>query len=223
MYKGLTISIVIPCFNEEKGIAGVIKSIPRQVDEIIVVDNNSTDATAQIAKKNGAKVIKETKQGYGAAIKAGLARVKTDLVVAVDGDATYPINQTVAIINFMLKNKADFVSCDRFSKPANSMNWKNWLGNKVLTLATQILFGFPVRDSQSGMWVFRNAVVPFMKLTSDGMSLSEEIKLEAFRHPQISFWEYPIDYYARIGSSKLNLWRDGFGNLLFLFVKRLVF
>jgi hypothetical protein len=83
-----------------------------------------------------------------------------------------------------------------------------------------LLYGKAVRDSQSGMWVFRSAVYPRLRLTSDGMAFSEEIKIEAIRHPDVRFGEYPIQYHPRVGEVKLQKWRDGFRNLYFLVKKR---
>jgi hypothetical protein len=83
-----------------------------------------------------------------------------------------------------------------------------------------ILFFRWVRDSQSGMWVFRRAILEHMKLESDGMSFSEEIKIEALRDSRIRFGEISIMYTSRLGETKLHLWRDGFSNLAFLVKKR---
>jgi hypothetical protein len=83
-----------------------------------------------------------------------------------------------------------------------------------------LLFFRWVRDSQSGMWVFRRAILKFMKLDSDGMAFSEEIKIEALREPRIRFGEISIMYSSRMGETKLNPWRDGVQNLLFLAKKR---
>jgi hypothetical protein len=97
----------------------------------------------------------------------------------------------------------------------------NRLGNHVLTLTTRLLFGRRLRDSQSGMWVFRRSLLGRLRLVSDGMSFSEEIKLEALFRPGVRFAECPISYAPRIGDVKLRRWRDGWGNLLFLVRKRL--
>ena len=83
-----------------------------------------------------------------------------------------------------------------------------------------ILFFHWVRDSQSGMWVFRRSILKEMKLESDGMAFSEEIKIEAIRNPDNRFGEIPIQYSSRLGETKLNAWRDGFQNLAFLARKR---
>ena len=100
------------------------------------------------------------------------------------------------------------------------MSFKHKIGNLVLSLAMSLLFFRWVRDSQSGMWVFRRSILKDMKLESDGMAFSEEIKIEALRNPRIRFGEISIMYSSRLGEIKLNPWRDGFQNLLFLLKKR---
>ena len=87
-------------------------------------------------------------------------------------------------------------------------------------LFRSLLYFQRVRDSQSGMWVFRRSILPLMKLESDSMAFSEEIKIEAIRHPQIAFGEISILYTSRLGEMKLNPWRDGLYNLWFLVKKR---
>ena len=77
-----------------------------------------------------------------------------------------------------------------------------------------------IRDSQSGMWVYRSSVYQKMRLTSDGMPFSEEIKIEAIRAKDIRFGEYPVNYHPRVGEVKLDKWRDGLRNLSFLVQKR---
>jgi hypothetical protein len=99
-----------------------------------------------------------------------------------------------------------------------AMRTKHRVGNWVLSTATRLLFRVRVRDSQSGMWVFRRAVLDVIELESLGMAMSEEIKIEAFRKARAK--EVPITYRVRIGEVKLNSWRDGLGNLKFLFRKR---
>ena len=94
------------------------------------------------------------------------------------------------------------------------------VGNHMLTLASRALFRSPFRDSQSGMWVFRRSILEKMTLVSDGMSFSEEIKIEALKDSSIRFGEISILYTSRLGEIKLNPWRDGFQNLWFLVKKR---
>ena len=221
MYRDLRVSVVIPCYNEEEGIQHVIRSLPKSVDEIVVVDNNSTDRTAEVAAALGARVIPEKRKGYGAAYKAGLPAVTGDITVTLDGDGSYPTEQIEEVIAYLVDRKLDFVSASRFPlQNPEAMTFTNKVGNSILTLAMFLLFGRAIRDSQSGMWVYRSRVYPLMKLTSDGMPFSEEIKIEAIRHKEIRFGEYHVKYHQRIGEVKLEKWRDGFRNLFFLLRKR---
>ncbi|UCF05949.1 MAG: glycosyltransferase family 2 protein [bacterium] len=217
MYRDKTVTVVIPCYNEEEGIARVIPSLPGSIDEVIVVDNNSTDRTSEVARRLGARVIFEKRKGYGAAYKAGLSAVTNDITVTMDGDGTYPTNQIEACIDYLIDNELDFVSASRFplKDPASMKLW-NKIGNTVLTWATFILFLRAIKDSQSGMWIFKSALYKDLKPQSDGMPFSEEIKITAIRRRGIRFDECHIDYHVRIGEVKLQKWRDGFENLMYL-------
>lgn len=221
MHRNLKISVVIPCYNEEEGVRHVIERLPRYVDEVVVVDNNSTDRTAEVAASLGARVVPEKRKGYGAAYKAGLPAVTGDITVTLDGDGTYPSEQIAELVDHLVDRKLDFVSASRFPlRNPQAMNFSNKVGNTVLTVGMALLYARVVRDSQSGMWVFRSTVWPKLNVTSDGMAFSEEIKIEAIRHPDVRFGEYPIDYHPRVGEVKLQKWRDGFRNLFFLVTKR---
>ncbi|MBN2385036.1 glycosyltransferase family 2 protein [bacterium] len=227
MHKNANISVVIPCYNEEAGIGRVIEKIPGFVQEIIVVDNNSTDRTAEIARAGGAKVIHESRQGYGYAYKAGLPAASGDLIVTMDGDGTYPSIAIAYLVDILLEDELDFISARRMPLDA-TRSWNNiqrYFGNIVLTTVSALLFGFVIRDSQSGMWVFKKSVLDKVNVTSNGMAFSEELKIEVFRHRTLRCREVPIQfkYVQRLGHSKLHLWRDGFRNLLFLFKKRFTY
>lgn len=221
MYQNLTISVVIPCFNEEQGIKHVLDNMPTYVDEVVVVDNNSTDATAQVARAGGARVIRETRQGYGAAYQAGLPAATGDIIATVDGDGTYPSYAIAPIIEQMLRHNWDFVSASRFPlRNRQAMRLRNVIGNKVLTYVTRLLYATWIADSQSGMWVFRRNCLQHIQPTNPGMAFSEEIKIEAIQAPVVRFGEVHIDYRERIGETKLYTWRDGWLNLLFLVQRR---
>lgn len=219
MYQRFTISVVLPCLNEEAGIARVISQMPKFVDEIIVVDNNSVDNTAKVAKAIGARIIKEGKKGYGLALKAGILKAKSDLIIIMDGDGTYPASEVTKLLEEMGRKNLDFVSGNRLDKRyKNLLPILNLLGNKLLTLIANCLFNIEIHDSQSGMMLFKREVVPYLKMESDGMRFSEELKINALRSKNIKFGEYPIYYNAfnRLGKTKLRLWRDGFSNLYYL-------
>jgi dolichol-phosphate hexosyltransferase len=221
VYKGQSITVIIPCLNEEQGIEKVLRAMPDFVDETIVVDNNSTDGTSTIAASLGAKVVREQVRGYGRSYKRGFAGATGDLIVTLDGDHSYPVDAISYLIEAFLHLDVDFLNASRFPvRDSRAMSLKHKLGNLALSLAMSLLFFRWVRDSQSGMWVFRRSIVKEMKLESDGMAFSEEIKIEALRHPRIRFGEISILYTSRLGEKKLNPWRDGMQNLLFLAKKR---
>jgi glycosyltransferase involved in cell wall biosynthesis len=220
MHRDLTISVVIPCYNEEDGVREVIGRMPKAVDEIVVVDNNCTDATAEVARGLGARVVAERTRGYGAAYKAGMKAATGDLIVTLDGDGTYPPEEIPRLVDTLVDRDWEFLSASRFPlTDATAMHLSNRVGNWVLTVAAAVLFLKPIRDSQSGMWVFRRALLERLRLTSDGMAFSEEIKLEALARG-CRFGEAHIRYGARIGEVKLEKWRDGWDNLSFLVRKR---
>ncbi len=221
MYKGQTITVIIPCLNEEQGIEQIMKRMPEFVDETIVVDNGSTDRTSEVAHQYGAKVIREDVRGYGRAYKTGFASASGDLIITLDGDQSYPPDAISYLLEAFLHLDVDFLNTSRFPvRDPKAMSFMNKMGNLVLSLVMSILYFRWVRDSQSGMWVFRRSILKDMTLTSDGMAFSEEVKIEALKSNRVRFMEISIQYSSRLGETKLNLWRDGFHNLWFLVKKR---
>jgi len=221
MYKGQSITVIIPCLNEEAGIEQVLRAMPEYVDEIIVVDNGSTDRTAEVAASLGAKVIREELRGYGRAYRRGFSCATSDLIITLDGDHSYPVDGISYLLEAFLHLHVDFLNASRFPvRDSSAMSFKHKVGNLVLSLAMSILFFRWVRDSQSGMWVLRRSILKDMKFEADGMAFSEEIKIEALRDRRIRFGEIAILYSTRLGEKKLNPWRDGVQNLLFLARKR---
>jgi len=221
MYKDLKVTVIIPCLNEEQGIERVLNRMPAFVDQVVVVDNGSTDRTADIARSLGAMVIKEEVRGYGRSYKKGFAHAMGDVIVTLDGDHSYPVDAISYLLEAFLHLEVDFLNASRFPvQNPKAMSFKHAVGNLLLSLATSVLFLHWVRDSQSGMWVFRRSILEDMVLESDGMAFSEEIKVEAIRNPRIRFREISIQYSSRLGELKLNPWRDGVQNLVFLVKKR---
>src|SRR5579872_1530812 len=152
MYKGQRITVIIPCLNEEQGIGKILQAMPEFVDEVIVVDNNSTDRTAQVAQNLGAKVIRETVRGYGRSYKRGFTAATGDLVVTLDGDHSYPVDAISYLLEAFLHLGVDFLNASRFPvRDRNAMSFKHKIGNLILSLAMSVLYFTWVRDSQSGM------------------------------------------------------------------------
>lgn len=216
LYHNFRISLIIPCYNEEEGLPYVLEKVPDCVDEIIIVDNNSTDTTAEIALSLGAKVFREDQQGYGHAYHRGFAEASGDVFITMDGDGTYPPESIESLLEALVTQKLDFISACRFplSNPKN-MDPVSKFGNWVLTTVTRILFGQNLKDSQSGMWVFRRTVLDKIRLESRGMAFSEEIKIEAIRR-KLKFKEIHIPYHLRYGKKKIKKFQDGIKNLWFL-------
>ena len=222
MFLGKRISVVIPCHNEEEGVRVVIEQMPAIVDEIVVVDNASTDRTSEVARELGARVVLEQRKGYGRAYKTGFAKARGDIIVTMDGDGTYPPNSIPLLVQVLVTENLDFMTARRWrSKQDTSKSPLRLFGNAVLSSVTMLLFRRFLVDSQSGMWVFRREALPGFQPLADTMALSQEIKILAFTNPKVRCLEMPIYYGERVGESKLNLWRDGFGNLLQLFKLRM--
>lgn len=221
------ISVVIPALNEEKGIGSVIDQVPvkKITDmgyeiEILVVDNGSTDRTSCIAQAHGAKVMSETLRGYGNAYKSGFKNAAGDIIITGDADMTYPFDAIPKFLSIMSENNADFINTDRLSNlDPKAMTSSHEVGNFILSLIMRYLFHWPFNDSQSGMWIFKRDIWKYLDVRSEGMSFSQELKIEAYIKG-FKCIEVPIEYRARVGKVKLNAFKDGLGNITQLFKKR---
>lgn len=224
MFKNKSITVVMPCKNEESAIGKTIKSIPRYIDEIIVVDNGSTDNTSKVASKLGALVISEPRIvrgiGYGFAHITGINNAKGDYIVGMDADDTYPSSEVANIISYMEKHNLDFVSCNRFPLKNGAITKTRQLGVKILNFETKLLYNYPIKDILTGMWIIRKNIVRELDLKEGDWNLSPEIKINAIQNPNINFGEYHIDHFEREGNSKQQIWKTGLNHLLFIFVRR---
>ncbi len=184
------------------------------------MDNNSTDRTGKVAADLGAKVVFEARKGYGRAIWAGVSASCGDIVIIMDGDATYPVGEVPDLIDYLIGNDLAAVWGNRFDRRLKkTMPLLNRFGNRVLSVVFSILVGRWVSDSQSGMMAFRRDFLEKFKPKSMGMAFSEEIKMAAVLGG-FKWREVGINYFPRLGQSKLNMWRAGFSNLFFLAYKR---
>jgi len=224
------ISIVIPALNEEEAITGTIQAIPKDKLEamgyeaqILVVDNGSNDRTGELASQAGAEVVFEPERGYGRAYKTGFAHARGDIIATADADLTYPVEDIPKLVQTLEQENLDFITTNRYAYMRDgAMSPMHRVGNAILNLTTRLLFGADIRDSQSGMWVFKRSLLHNMKLRYDTMALSEELKLEACYFIKSNWKEVPIEYRARVGEVKLRSWRDGLGNLFRLIKKRVM-
>lgn len=227
----MKISVILPTINEQEGIGPTIDSINKKAFEdnnweleIIIVDGNSKDKTQEIALKKGARVIVESRKGYGRAYKTGMPQATGDIIVTGDADATYPFDHIHKYIQQLIDEDLDFITTDRFAQLHHgSMSVKHYFGNTVLNWTMRILFFMSVHDSQSGMWIFKkNALdkIQSIERFNNGMPFSEEIKIEMCTNKKLKTKEIPSLLRARAGQVKIESFSDGIKNFKFLFVKR---
>ena len=223
MLKNFYVSLVIPCRNEARALQTVLEILPKEIDEVIVVDNNSKDNTRNVAKKFGAKVLTEKRTakngiGYGFALQKGINEAKGQIIVCMDGDGSYPIKRVANAINYLLKNNYDLLSCNRlpFRNPKNMSSIRS-LGVKILNTYAWFLFGYKIEDSLSGMWVFKKSSVKELGLSEGGWNMSLEIKLKTIVNNKLKFGEYKIPYHDRVFDvSKQSIYETGVEHMLYL-------
>lgn len=220
------LTLLIPCRNEETALYSMMKKLPSYIDEVIVVDNNSNDNTVAVAEAFGARVFKEKRTvdgvGYGYAHQTGIKNATGDIIIALDGDDTYPLEAIKDIVTYMEKSNTDFVSCSRFPlDDPKAISRIRQLGVKILNLQVSLLYGIQIQDILSGMWVMRKSCVNKLKLTRGEWNFSPEIKLEALCNPKVNFSEYHIPHTVRLfGLSKQNIWKTGTDHLLYIIKRR---
>jgi len=216
MYVGKRVTVVIPAYNEEKAIERTVKDFSKSyVDEIIVVDNNSVDKTAELAKRAGAKVIRETRQGYGYALRKGMKEAKGDLIILTEGDATFVGDDMRKLLVYI--EGVDFVlgtrSTGELREKGAKMNWFLSYGNLFLAKLIQLRFWGHVRLTDVGC-TFRvirkealNKIIN--KFEVGGSEFSPEMIILALKN-NIRTVEIPIHYKVRIGKSKItsNFWKS---------------
>ena len=201
------IKVIIPAINEEKSIAKVLKEIPEIVSEVILVDNNSSDNTAEIAKQNGAKVIKESKKGYGYACLKGINELinnPPDILVFLDGDySDYP-NELNDIVKPIIDNKVDFVIGSRIKKwrEKHSMTPQQIFGNWLSCKLMQFLYDSKFTDLGPFRAIRWNTLMNLnMHDKTYGWTIEMQLKI---LKKKLSYTEVPVHYKKRIGISKVS-------------------
>jgi glycosyltransferase involved in cell wall biosynthesis len=215
--------VVLPCLDEEKAVGAVVDEawdgIERsgRTGEVIVVDNGSTDGSAEIAAAHGATVLFEPRRGYGQAYLTGLRHAHGDYVVMADADGTYPVQELGGFVD-ALEDGADVVLGSRFEGTIHegAMPWRNrWIGNPVLTGMLNRLFGIRVSDAHCGMRAVRRRSLERLDLHSTGMEFASEMVFKAFRR-HLAVGEIPIEYRPRKGESKLSPFADAWRHVRFM-------
>jgi glycosyltransferase involved in cell wall biosynthesis len=219
----MKISVVLPCLNVEEAVGTVVDDARLALgelggdSEVIVVDNGSTDRSAQVAAQHGAMVVHEPRRGYGRAYLTGLASTNGDYVVMADADGTYPIKELGKFVR-RLENGSDLVLGSRFEGNIHdgAMPWSHrWIGNPVLTGMLNRMFGVSVSDAHCGMRAVKRSALQTLDLHSTGMEFASEMVFKAFRR-KLNVSEVPIDYYPRTGESKLSRFSDAWRHVRFM-------
>jgi len=201
------ISVIIPAFNEEKSISSVINDLPKQlVNEIIVVDNGSTDETPQIARNMGCKVIREEKKGYGQACLSGIKSLSkdTDIVVFVDGDHSDHSEQLARLIEPIMVRGYDFVVGSRAlgNREKGSMTPQAFYGNKLACFLMNLFWGYKYTDL-GPFRAIKNSELQRLGMVDQDFGWTIEMQIKAVENG-LKIKEVPVDYRRRIGKSKIS-------------------
>jgi glycosyltransferase involved in cell wall biosynthesis len=215
-----TLSVVIPALNEEDGIQDImarvlstrsdLKEVNVQDLELIVVDDGSTDRTAElVTATDGVRLIRHvTNGGYGAALKTGFAAARGEWVGFLDADGTYPPEYYPALCQAAQEQDADIVVGSRMAGTDSQMPPVRRLGNLIFARLVSVISAQRITDSASGMRVFRKSILERIYPLPDGLNLTPVMSIRAL-HEQLKMIEVPIPYSERVGRSKLNAVGDG--------------
>jgi glycosyltransferase involved in cell wall biosynthesis len=208
------VSFLIPAYNEEATIGEVLDRIA-QLDlevQVIVVDDGSTDGTAAIAQAKGAMVIRQPNRGKGAAIRAAIPHVDGDIAVIQDADMEYDPLEVPALIDPIVRGAADVVFGSRLSggRPQRAYLFWHLVGNRFLSLLTNVLYNTTLSDMETGYKAFRSDVLRSLDLREDDFAIEPEITGTVCKR-DLRVYELPISYYGRTyAEGKKITWRDGF-------------
>ncbi len=216
------IAVLIPCYNEGRTIAKVVKDYKEALPEatVYVYDNNSTDDTAKIAKEAGAVVRHEYSQGKGNVIRRMFMEIEADCYIMVDGDDTYPADNARQMCEAVIERQADMVIGDRLSSTYYKENKRPFhnFGNSIVKWAINTLFKSDVTDIMTGYRAFSRRFVKTFPVLSKGFEIETEMTIHAI-DKNLRMENVVIEYRDRPegSQSKLNTFGDGFKVLLTIF------
>ncbi|MFA6364928.1 MAG: glycosyltransferase family 2 protein [Candidatus Paceibacterota bacterium] len=216
------VSIVLPCRNERESIAACIREIKKVASPIsyeIIVSDSSTDGSNIIAKEEGAHIIKHDKEGYGFAIREGVAHANGDIVIFADSDNTYSFTAIPSLLTAL--ESADLVMGSRLQgavAPHAMPFAHHYFGTPLFNMLLFLFFGLTVSDSQSGFRAIRRTTFQALNLQTNGMEFATEMLIKAQR-AKLRIREIPISYGTRKGTSKLRRYHDGFAHLKYILLE----
>jgi glycosyltransferase involved in cell wall biosynthesis len=196
------VSVIIAALNEEEAIGKVVKEVPRHIaDEIIVVDNGSTDRTAEVAEAAGAGIVTEPRRGYGRAFRAGLNVIspESQIIVFLDGDGSDYPEMMDRLVNPIIEGTHDFVigSRTRGQREAGSMNWHQVFAGYMVGFFLRLLYG--VRSTDMGPFrAIRREALERLNMREETYGWPLEMQMRAAR-AHLRILEVPVDYRRRAG------------------------
>ena len=208
------IAVLIPCYNESRTVEKVVRDFKRALPEatIYVYDNNSTDGTAELARKAGAVVRQERMQGKGNVIRRMFREIDADCYIMTDGDDTYPAEYAPEMVRLVLAEQADMVVGDRLSSTYFTENKRPFhnFGNELVRVSINRLFGSDIKDIMTGYRAFSYAFVKTYPVLAKGFEIETDMTIHAITRNML-VRNVVVDYRDRpTGSvSKLNTYKDG--------------
>ena len=202
-------TIIIPAYNEEKPLSFVLEELSSIIDdsyEVILIDDGSTDKTAEVADDFGIKIIKHPVNfGKGASMMTGIEAAQGQNIIFLDADNTYPIEKIKTIVNLL--KEYDMVNGAR--ENLVNMEMFNRFGNKLFRKMFKIFYKSNINDPLSGLYGLKKECLELMQLSSYGFDIETEITIKA-TCMNLKIAEFPIQYNERVGETKLKPVRDGF-------------
>ncbi len=225
----MRVSFVVPAYNEESTIGEVLERVSAlDLDkQIVVVDDGSTDGTPRVLEwwrdRDGVVVVRQENRGKGAAIRAAIPHLDGEIVVIQDADMEYDPADVPELIEPIVRGAADVVFGSRLSggRPQRAYLFWHLLGNRFLSLLTNVLFNTTISDMETGYKAFRTEVLRSLDLREDDFGIEPEITAKVCKR-KLRLYELPISYYGRsYAEGKKITWRDGFKAILVLLRVRL--
>jgi len=226
------LSIVIPVFNERNTVVEIVRRVrsvelPGGLDrEVVIVDDGSTDGTREVLdqlRDSTVRIIKnDANQGKGHALRTGFAAATGDLVVVQDADLEYDPEDFPRLINPILRGKARVVYGSRFTGERRNMLFLHWVGNRFLSLVTNVLYNSTLSDMETCYKLFDRELLQTVQLRSNKFEFEAEITARLLKR-RVRIYEVPISYAGReFDEGKKITWRDGFTALWTLLKYRFV-
>jgi len=217
------VSVVFPCLNEAEAVGDCVGETVAALDragihgEVVVCDNGSTDDSERVATRAGARLVHESRRGYGSALRTGIRAAQGEYIVMLDADGSYDLGAIWPMVE-KLRAGADLVVGNRFQGQLapGAMPWAHrYIGSPILSGLLNLFFATSVGDVHCGMRAFTRDAYHRLALKTTGMEFASEMIARAARIG-LHIAEVPVDYHPRAGASKLRRYRDGWRHLRFL-------